>query len=1052
MTRFPSSEKDRGLVLEYLRRQLIGPWEGEDEVLGERPDRRYLSGILFPREAPLTSGTDDDIMDDSPTSGGGDDVADDPVALAGQLLPSSIGLSFVTTAWSALQVEIEAARYEREGRQRWRRRSITVGGERAITAEPPAASGRTRHDVPGEASYISIAWRPFGDGALVTVSLVNDRTLSTAGRLDPADCLLQVRLRCIPIEGSISPYPSSLRMLADPEEEELSLLYRDIPVFAIGHGTAATWKASGAAAISVETTSLPHHIVPDISFSLPRRSNETDTAWEEILCLVRLADIETNTEGVVAQLDQFVFHYDKWAENLQVTRNSIEPSLQEAADRICARVDEARKRMRDGVQLLETDATARRAFALANTAMLMQMVHTGPQFAATVRPWDESLPQKPNYADPSRRWRPFQLAFLLLTLRSVVEAEHEHRDLVDLIWFPTGGGKTEAYLGLVAFTVMHRRLTLGDAGAGTTVITRYTLRLLTAQQFQRAATLICSCEVIRRQNRDELGSRPITIGIWVGGGNSPNRFTEAVKLLADIKNREETTVGFQVEQCPWCGTSILPSQEAPPQAWGIHADNNSFRINCPNSDCEFHTSLPVSSVDEDLYTTPPTLLVATVDKFARLTREPRAGVFLGAGTDPGPSLIVQDEFHLISGPLGTVVGIYEAAFDVVMSTHGVRPKIVASTATIRRADAQSRSVFGRPIALFPPSGLDAADSYFVRTDETRPGRLYAGIMPQGHTPLTGMVHLSAAMLNAPVQVPLGPDAADAYWTLIAYHNSLRELGKTVTLAHDDIPARLGVIAPAEDDRRALDDSDIIELTSNVPAVEIPRYLQRLSLHRSQVGAVSFVPSTNMISVGVDVPRLGLMLVVGQPKTTAEYIQATSRVGRRQPGLVVTLYSPSKPRDRSHYETFVPYHTSLYRAVEPTSVTPFSVPARTRALHAGLVILARHAHTWRHDNSAADFDLDDDGWHALVNAFASRAAVADPDERDAIVRHLQQLQDEWAGLVDHSRPMGGLTYRGGGRERVQLLRQFGTSGPGWPTLDSMRNVDTETRLQVRGENR
>jgi ATP-dependent helicase YprA (DUF1998 family) len=309
---------------------------------------------------------------------------------------------------------------------------------------------------------------------------------------------------------------------------------------------------------------------------------------------------------------------------------------------------------------------------------------------------------------------------------------------------------------------------------------------------------------------------------------------------------------------------------------GCARANDTFGFLCPNPGCDFHGGLPVSSVDEDLYRRPPTVLIGTVDKFARLAWEGRAGVFLGAGGTPGPSLVIQDEFHLISGPLGTMVGLYEAAFDTAMELHGARPKVLASTATIRRAGEQSRGVFGRPVALFPPSGLDADDSYFVRFDRSRPDRLYAGVMPQGHTPLTAMVHLSAALLQAPLARPLRPPYDDAYWTVVAYHNSLRELGKTVTLAHDDIPARIRVIAGAgdtEDTARGLADDEILELTSNISAVDVPRHLERLSVYKGEPGAVSFAAATNMISVGVDVPRLGLMLVVGQPKTTAEYVQA-----------------------------------------------------------------------------------------------------------------------------------------------------------------------------------
>ena len=333
----------------------------------------------------------------------------------------------------------------------------------------------------------------------------------------------------------------------------------------------------------------------------------------------------------------------------------------------------------------------------------------------------------------------------------------------------------------------------------------------------------------------------------------------------------------------------MPSQTHGRKVWGIEATNNSFRVFCVNDNCPLKAGIPASSVDEDLYANPPTMLVGTVDKFARTVWDDRAGVFFGSGRSQGPSLIIQDEFHLISGPLGTIVGLYEAAFDVLMARNGTRPKIVAATATIRRADQQTRGVFGREVALFPPAGIDANDSYFVRMVTDKPGRAYAGIMPQGHTPLTGLIHLAAAQLQAPVDIELSPETTDGYWTLVAYHNSLRELGKTITLAHDDIPARLKIIARAQDDCRQLEDDQIVELTSNVPAVSIPRVLERLGRDCTATGAVSFLASTNMISVGVDVSRLGIMTVVGQPKTTAEYIQATSRVGR----------SSQPSRDRGH---------------------------------------------------------------------------------------------------------------------------------------------------------
>ena len=479
---------------------------------------------------------------------------------------------------------------------------------------------------------------------------------------------------------------------------------------------------------------------------------------------------------------------------------------------------------------------------------------------------------------------------------------------------------------------------------------------------------------------------------------------------------------------------------------------DSFRMACPNPRCEFHDHLPVSSVDDDIYDNPPTVLIGTVDKFARFPWEERAGAILGAGPDPGPSLIIQDELHLISGPLGTIMGLYEAAFDIVMHKHGANPKVVASTATIRRAEQQVSGVFGRQVAVFPPSGLDADDSYFVRFDRTAPGRLYCGVMPQGHTPLTAMVHLSAALLQAqaPEEVELLPESRDLYWTLVAYHNSLRELGKTVTLAHDDIPARMSVIAMAEDAVRRLRDDEILELTSNVPPAEIPGKLEALQRRRGEKNAISFVASTNMISVGVDVPRLGLMLVAGQPKTTSEYIQATSRVGRQGPGLVFTLYSPARPRDRSHYESFIPYHSALYKAVEPTSVTPFSIPARNRALHADLVVLARHAKGWRSNTDAGCFSAIDDEWTVLVESFLNRAEFADAEELDRIRQHIADLEQQWGQRAAKAESSGGLRYRAPGKEHVGLLRSFEQAGTEWPTLNSMRNIDVEVHMRIQGE--
>ncbi|GLZ43614.1 helicase-related protein [Actinokineospora sp. NBRC 105648] len=1051
MTTFDTGSSDRDALLSYLHRHLIGPAEGPVEVVDDRPNERYLSGVLYPQFKAADYGAEmpedgEPLTDDvgAPV----DDEADDPVTMSGQDRPSSVGISFVTSQWSPVVVEVQVGRYlgSDDGHEsQWVRTGTALTGDDAVRLHPPQ-DGPTvaKHDILDGHATVHVRWRRHHPGAVITAVLVNNRSQDRKERVDPRQCLYQVDLHCRPTTGSITRYPSKPHTSGDTEAAELELQYRDVHVYAIGHGCAATW-AERADLLWVGTTFLPVHVVRDVDFRVEQA--------EEICRLTRLMEIDRSPEPLFTELSAFVTGYAEWIEAARASiGGSLPAHLVAAADRLLERAERAHTRMSRGIEILRDPANPRvlEAFALANRAMVMQMAHSAPELGGTTHPVAQApVDLEPDYSATDPRWRPFQLGFLLLNIDGVVH-EGPDRDLVDLIWFPTGGGKTEAYLGLAAFTIFHRRLVLGDEGAGTTVITRYTLRLLTTQQFQRAATLIAACELLRRRRPDALGSRPISIGIWVGGSNTPNTYAEAVRLLEQLRAGVTAEQGFQIESCPWCGTRVAPRDLDDEQVWGVSATNNSFRVRCVNDACPFSGGLPISSVDQDLYDNPPTMVVGTVDKFARAAWEPATGVFFGAGADPGPSLIIQDEFHLISGPLGTVVALYEAAFDVLMRHSGARPKIVAATATIRNADDQTRGVFGREVALFPPAGVDAASSHFVKTDTKSPGRAYAGVMPQGHTPVTGLVHVTAAQLQAVREIGFGSEQVeDAYSTLVVYHNSLRELGKTMTLALDDIPSRIKIIAAAQDDLREIDDDNVIELTSNVDSVRIPRLLDRLKKPAAE--GIAFLASTNMISVGVDVPRLGTMTVVGQPKTTAEYIQATSRVGRdrNRPGLVVVLYSPSKPRDRSHYESFVPYHSALYRAVEPTSVTPFSVAARGRALHADLVVLVRHGLGLGADTDADRFDSADPALRVLVEQFLARARAADPAESDEVERDLHRLLGEWDAAVEQAQTAGGLVYRASGKARPKLLRRFSHSYGTWPTLDSMRNVDAEVEVYVRG---
>jgi hypothetical protein len=709
--------------------------------------------------------------------------------------------------------------------------------------------------------------------------------------------------------------------------------------------------------------------------------------------------------------------------------------------------------MRAGIEALRNDDSAFNAFTLANRAMLMQQSHASLRRGLDDA-WEElpadyvSIPGKVGF------WRSFQLGFFLLNIPGLVaEGDPEQRDLVDLIWFPTGGGKTEAYLALTAFVIFYSRLRK-TASDGCQVLMRYTLRLLTSQQFQRASSLICACELLRRSQVAQLGEERITIGLWVGMSLTPNDETDALRKLNRLARKSDAENPFQLLACPWCGTEL---DDARNLGYREHQGRQIFV--CPSGvrdkGCPFTTAitrLPITVVDESVYQSPPSLLIGTVDKFAMLAWRERAGRIFEVGG--GPKLIIQDELHLISGPLGSLVGLYEPTIDYMCSRGGRRPKIIASTATIRNASAQCRALYDRPMSQFPPPGLDASDSFFAYEDRTSTGRMYVGFLPTASSsPLTAQIRSVVALQQGVpiVAADAGDSTIDPYWTLVQYFSSLKELGRAATFISADIPEFLPTmhrryeLAPAL--KRWMNTSE--ELTSRKNEDEIPKILRRLedtykTGAKFDEQALDTVLATNMISVGVDVNRLGLMMIVTQPKGTSEYIQASSRVGRSSsaPGLVFTLYNAGRPRDRSHYEQFRSYHDAFYRYVEPTSVTPFAPPAMDRALHAVLVIAARHIAKWK---TPEGFDSADESFAAFLEFLSDRVRSVDVEHVTDFRQILEERLTEWANRL----PEAWGDLRGGQEERV-LMRPAGNIAQDdevWETPTSLRNVDVECVAEV-----
>lgn len=1092
-----------------------------DEILSnlDPPGRRYGVGVLYPSQTAATGAefeTESDrggvefaaaderqdatitervaeISDRLGTATAARESDDFDISLTNSFQPSSMGISFLVDlpAGSGLTVSAAGGRYlplkvlvgDRDST--WHRRIEWKIGLTLPESDLPKAEGRARwkpsdvarSNMEDLAGQVEVFVRPnptHGPGHLVTAILIN-RQPAGSGSAD-SKCMFQCQLAVSATGGAtVLPYPTLRGRKSaqhDLEEEGLDLLYRDRLTYAVGHGCAADWTVDSlTGSIGVHAEVLPWFETPSTTAG---KGDGSDG-----IPIGSLADLSDGT-GLRA-MNEMVDSYETWIGGCRDELASLDEHYIAAASMHLDACDQALTRMRSGLALLATDAVARHAFELANDAILLQQAaglnvlrtaaaDRAGRFVSFSEPYAPPDPRRLEAAGRGK-WYPFQVAFILTTLCSVHDAEDDFRNCVDLIWFPTGGGKTEAYLGAAAYSLFLRRLR-NPEDSGTGVIMRYTLRLLTTDQFQRASRLLCSMESIRRRIPDQLGRSPYSIGLWVGGSNTPNRRADAKKGLADLKSHKKGTRNpFVVDSCPWCGAEMGPTQARLPKNLGSHlgyywdAELSTVLFRCPDSRCAFHDGLPVCVVDEDLYGSPPSLLIGTVDKFARLSWTSETRGLFGIGADgrrrvSPPALIIQDELHLISGPLGSMVGLYETAIEHLCTIDDHKPKIICSTATIRRYAEQVRALYGREqSAVFPPPGLSADDSFFAQTAVDASGvpmhgRLYVGVHAPGLQSMqTAQVRTISALLQGARDLP--EQCRNPWWTPLVYFNSLRELGTTLSLVQSDIPDYLDAIrrrrAALWADLRTLDNP--IELTGRVSSEDVPRALAALRQDYSskKSTAVDLCLASNMVEVGVDVSRLSLMVVVGQPKSTSAYIQASGRIGRdwkKQPGLVVTIYGASKPRDRSHFEKFRTYHERLYAQVEPLSVTPLSDPALERALHAVMLAWTRQVSPLDVSRSPRPFAE----WEPLLAEFesliADRAKVVAPHQAESIARLLQARKDEWRRW---NRSEWGKPFNRS--EEIPLMVSAGSFTPPlwrdvvWDVPTSLRNVDQECEIEV-----
>lgn len=1190
----------REVLVSDLVRNLLGPRNGADEVIEGSPVAEYITGVLAPADPPADADAGADADPEAELheaivsraagpgseihAGGEEDADTGRDAIATSLLspvldpkraPSSIGITFAVSCSGAplLDVCVTWGRYAAvaAGLKRWKRSPrhfvTTVKLDKDIVKQI-GSSGKESSSADAELSLHAVKRKSASGALLVSLYVVNRIRIPSGERATAAHHVFQPQIRVSCGKGTeITPEQSQGPASGDDDENEV--LYRNKRALARGHMTSAVWRdvdpecAHSKGGVDFpECKSMPGFAWAD-RMSVPSRLRKKfaacdartefvpmynvlapDFSWpskREVTLDAKSYSDEMDPERLGQMLLPFDTEYKKWLDGLRGTRM---PSAA-VKERLLEAIAEAHGRIRRGIDLLRDDEDARLAFCFASRAMDLQSQ------------WSRGR---------GIVFRPFQMGFILMSLESILKADSDHRDTCDLLWVPTGGGKTESYLFLVAMVAAHRRLRASRSelakspGDGVSVISRYTLRLLTIQQFRRAVSLFAAMECLRvdglgeggpvgwrpqgaRDGRDFLwGTAQFSVGLWVGRDVTPNTWKAsgpngetpgAIDLLKNpswIDGRAVKGEPAQILECPACKSMLaLPESGAKDECtihYTVHADAGGaenaeigdlsvdglrvlgvqarrgatdrvatlsvrmrpeptverahlvrlfdevarslkkqgvsvrlaaahearpgyflrsfvntkgkkeeydFQVFCPNPECRLvrrwasgsptgstdaqvpdfesaatyvlgadaadgnrfgdivpafavsrHVSdrvpIPALTTDSQVYGGLPTMVLGTVDKFARIPFEAKSAALFGEANyhhciwgycrmrsdmeqvgrkeknyrrleTPSkprrPDLIIQDELHLVDGPLGSMFGMYEAVIDRLCSRNLSRVKYIASTATTRRSGDHVLSLFGRRLALFPPPGMDADDRFFVREitrhplDDRLPGRLHLGVCAPGRGPLTPLVRIWSRMAQS-AHEHHEHGRIDPYWTLVGYFNTIRELAGATALYMQDIPDYLRHISP--DDPRPMDEYGKHELSGRTSSHDLPAVLDLLGRgHTAQHGGgLDSLFTTSMFGTGVDVARLGAMLVDGQPKTAAAYIQSTGRVGRKSGAIVVTFYRASKPRDLNNYEFFVRQHSQMHRFVEPSSAFPFAARALDRTLGPAIVGLLRNA--------------------------------------------------------------------------------------------------------------
>ena len=1023
-----SDKIPRDVIIQRLNEDLVGPYMDNEELLS-RPSDIYMTGILWP---PKT-----EMVEEDDEGGSGESEEDDILSstrIVGQYKPSSMGMSFAIDNKETTRIEIcygfgiyrhipSTPDHEAKWQREQVKESLSIELSKNDRLEIPILKDRKDLDL---AIYVRSVG--FAEGIASTITIIN-RTASKSSdaTIEDERTLFQVEIEIKCLDHTQFVGIEDKRPIVDEDSESARLLYSEEKSYAFGHHCSAQWNTTNGKVSSLKTSWIPTELVKSYK----------QTGHEVFSGLIKSDHLSTrylalsSDDVVIAALKKLVNSYSDWISIQNKKLQEINENLKSVGNRHLNDCLQAQQRMENGIKFLESNKDAMAAFKLANLAMSMQ------------HEWKDPDSKK------SLAWRPFQIGFILVALESTCNKYSKERNFLDLLWFPTGGGKTEAYLALIAIGAIYLRLTEPTVANGNFAVMRYTLRLLTAQQFERASALILACEMLRKGNRPQelshlnLGEKPFSIGLWVGKDATPNDFAGAM-LARGSSDRESAE---QVDKCFICKR---------PLRWIYSEKNRTVRPSCEEQTCELGPKFgiwPVLTVDDDLYNTRPTLVIGTVDKFAQLPRRLEMARLFGFGNEERTQLIVQDELHLISGPLGTIVGAYETAIDWLLTWRGSRPKVVGSTATIRRAEEQIRALFDRQSKQFPPSGISYGDSGFAVIDDEDPGRIYVGISTAGRSAKFTLQGIAGSLLQSgSSDLWKQQDLFDGYTTLLMYFNSLRELGGAKVQISDDVPKSIELYSAIRKEiAREIDAPR--ELTSFESQKEIIITLGDLSKSFKELGKVDVVQATNMVSVGVDVPRLGLMMVNGQPKTRSEYIQSTSRVGRSiYPGLIVCVLNSMKARDRSHFETFSSWHRTLYRDVEATSVTPFASRARDRVLRTLLVSMIRHSDAKMSQRPQLR-NADEKNLLEVLTAIENRISRIDPSVLSESRKELELSLDIWmdrevSEYLDFTMAGSQNSLLQTAEMAAQKIASSINIGEAWPVMNTMRSVEAPTPFVLR----